>query len=382
MNTFGRHFRVTTFGESHGPSIGCVIDGCPSNLPLCENDIQADLDRRKPGTGSITTPRAEKDIVRILSGVFEGRTTGTPIGLLIENRDVDSSKYLPIKDKPRPSHADFTYYKKFGRIDWRGGGRASARETAMRVAAGAVAKKILKTRGIEILAHTLSIGNIKSGINYYDNYENFQDISKINNFKKISLENAVHTLDIEKAQDMESAILYAKSQGDSIGGIIEVIAYGVPAGIGEPVFNKLDAEIASAMMGIPAVKGVEIGGGFELSKTMGSESNDEFFIKEVENDRGEKEMEIITKTNNCGGILGGITNGMPIVARVAVKPTASISKKQGTVDLKSRKNTAISIEGRHDPCIVPRAQVVVEAMTALTIIDHCMMQGVIGRVLD
>lgn len=364
MNTFGRLFRVTTWGESHGSAVGCVVDGCPSGLELKQDEIQAELDRRRPGQSSIVTPRVEEDKVEILSGIFKGKTLGTPISMLIQNRDVDSSKYEAIKDTPRPGHGDLTWRQKFGWVDWRGGGRGSARETAARVAAGAVAKKLLGTAGVSIIAHSKEIGGIKA-----DTVD--VNLNNLDEIKKRIESNPVRAL--EKAEKMEKAILAAREDGDSVGGVVEAVALGVPPGLGEPLFHKLDAEIASAMMGIPAVKGVEIGAGFELIKMKGSEANDEFIIEE---DR------IRTSTNNCGGILGGISNGMPIVIRVAIKPTSSIGKEQKTVNLATMEEATIKVEGKHDPCIVPRAVPVVEAMLSLVLADHSLLAGVIPRRVD
>jgi len=365
MNTFGRIFRLTTWGESHGFGIGCVVDGCPSGLELTEGDIQNELDRRRPGQSSITTERREKDEVEILSGVFLGKTLGTPISMFIKNRDIDSEKYESIKNILRPGHADFTWREKFGHVDYRGGGRASGRETVARVAAGAIARKLLKRIGIEIIAYTKEIAGIR-----VEDEISFGDIDEI---RRIIDSNTVRTINKKIAKDMERAILDAKSNGDSVGGIIEVIAFNVPPGLGEPIFARLDSELASAMMSIPSVKGVEIGDGFSLSRMKGSEANDEFFI---ENGR------ILTRTNRCGGILGGISNGMPVVVRIAIKPTSSIGKKQRTVDIEKMKETTIQIEGRHDPCIVPRAVPVVEAMMSLVLADHSLLSGFIPRRLS
>ncbi|HLC65230.1 MAG TPA: chorismate synthase [Candidatus Nanoarchaeia archaeon] len=350
-STFGKYFRVTTWGESHGRAIGAVIDGVKPNLPLSEEDIQKDLDRRKPGLSAFVSPRKEEDKVEILSGVFEGKTTGTPISLIIYNKDVDSSKYEKIKQLIRPGHAMFTYMKKYGIYDYRGGGRASARETAMRVAAGAIAKKILAEKGIKIVAYVREVGGI---------------VAKKIDYAEIQ-KNPVNCPDKDAAKKIEKAILKVRGEGDSLGGIVEVVAENVPGGIGDPVFDKLDATIAMALMSIPAVKGVEIGAGFQAGRMKGSESND-VFAK-----RGNK---IITVTNNAGGILGGISNGMPILARVAVKPTSSIAREQETVDIEGRKQK-IKVEGRHDPCIAIRAVPVVEAMMALTIIDALMKQEMV-----
>ncbi len=356
MNTFGEMFRVTTFGESHGKAIGCIVDGCPSGLKIEENDIQTELDRRRPGQSEVSTSRDEKDKVEILSGIFEGKTLGTPISLLIQNQDVDSEMYKNIRYKPRPGHADMTFIEKFGHTDRRGGGRSSARETASRVAAGAVAKKLLDSVGIGIIGHSVEIAGIRA------------EPKKID--RKTIESNAVRCADTIAAKEMEAVILATKEDKDSVGGIVEVIALGVPAGFGEPVFGRLDADIAKALMSIPAVKGVEIGLGFEAARMRGFENNDEFAVRNGK---------IITKTNNCGGILGGISNGMPIVARIAIKPTSSIGKKQNTIDLKTMKETTIEVEGRHDPCIVPRAVPVAEAMMALVLADHGIRCGFVPR---
>lgn len=369
MNTFGRLFRITTWGESHGVAIGCVVDGCPSGLEIPEREIQEELDRRKPGQSSVTTGRKEEDRIEILSGVFDGKTAGSPISMMIRNTDIDSSRYELMKDKPRPGHADLTWRQKFGISDWRGGGRASGRETAMRVAAGAIARKLLSRFGIGVLAYSKEIAGINA-----DGLDSVNNINpeKVEEIRKGIYSNPVRTINSKKAEDMEKAITDAKSEKDSVGGVIEAIAFGVPPGLGEPVFGKLDSDIASGMMGIPAIKGVEIGKGFELAGMIGSESNDEFFTN------GRK---IYTKTNNCGGILGGISNGMPIVLRVVVKPTSSIGKLQHTVDLRNMEETMIEIIGRHDPCIVPRAVPVVEAMLSLVLADHGILSGFIPRFL-
>ena len=375
-NTFGKLFRVTVYGESHGASVGCVIDGCPSGLKIKKEDIQKELDRRKPGQSAVTTERKEEDKVKILSGIFEDKTLGTPISLLIWNKDADSSKYLKIIETPRPGHGDFVWRKKFGHADWRGGGRSSARETAARVAAGAVAKKLLKNSGIEIIAYSISIGNVE--VDEIDRQKLMNKLANININKNFDMSdwkstiesNPVRCISKRKAKLMENEILDAKNNGDSLGGVIEVVAAGIPAGLGEPIFAKLSSDIAAALMSIPAVKGIEIGAGFELAKMRGSESNDEFIIAEGI---------VKTKTNNCGGILGGISNGMPIIARIAVKPTASIARKQKTVNIKTMKAAEIEIEGRHDPCIVPRAVPVVEAMIAIVLADHGIISGLIRR---
>jgi chorismate synthase len=352
-NTFGKIFKVTTWGESHGEAIGVVVDGCPAGLELSEADIQHELDRRKPGVSEITTERKEADEVKILSGVFRGKTLGTPISMLVWNKDVDSSPYEPLKDIARPGQADFAYQMKYGIRDYRGGGRASARETVARVAAGAIAKRILGThdRNIQILGHVVEIGEIRA-----------KEVG-VEEIRRNVERNAVRCADLEAARKMEDLIKEVKTEGDSVGGIVEVIAQGVPAGLGEPVFDKLDAELAKALMSIGAVKGVEIGAGFEAARMKGSEMNDEFIIKEGR---------IRTKTNNAGGILGGISTGEPIICRIAVKPTPSISKPQRSVDMEKMQEVEIKIKGRHDPCICPRIVPVAEAMVALVLVDYLM----------
>lgn len=343
-NSFGQLFRITTWGESHGKGIGVVIDGCPAGLPLNEKDIQKELERRRTGQSKVTTTRREPDKIRIMSGVFAGKTTGTPISLLVENEDADSSKYDLIKDLYRPGHADFTYDMKYGFRDHRGGGRASARETVGRVAAGAIAKKILAKHKVKVFAYTKQIGNL---------------IAKKMDYSEIE-KNIVRCPDKKIAEKMVSAILRVRKQGDSLGGIIEVVAQGVPAGWGEPVFDRLDADLAKALMCLPAVKGVEVGIGFEAARLKGSQCNDIFVSK------GKK---IITKTNNAGGILGGISNGNDIVLRMVVKPTSSINKVQDTVTTTGKK-AKIRVEGRHDPCVAPRAVPMAETMVALVLVDH------------
>lgn len=343
-NSFGQLFRITTWGESHGKGIGVVIDGCPAGLPLNEKDIQKELERRRTGQSKVTTTRREPDQIRIMSGVFAGKTTGTPISLLVENEDADSSKYDLIKDLYRPGHADFTYDMKYGFRDHRGGGRSSARETVGRVAAGAIAKKILAKHKVKVFAYTKQIGDL---------------IAKKMDYSEIE-KNIVRCPDKKIAEKMVSAILRVRKQGDSLGGIIEVVAQGVPAGWGEPVFDRLDADLAKALMCLPAVKGVEVGIGFEAARLKGSQCNDIFISK------GKK---IITKTNNAGGILGGISNGNDIVLRMVVKPTSSINKVQDTVTTTGKK-AKIRVEGRHDPCVAPRAVPMAETMVALVLVDH------------
>jgi chorismate synthase len=358
-SSFGEIFRVTTYGESHGKGVGVVVEGCPSGLELSERDIQRELDRRKPGQGEITTARKEKDKVSILSGVFEGKTLGTPISMLVYNLDVDSTPYIELRNKPRPNHADFTYFAKYGHFDWRGGGRASGRETIGRVAAGAIAKKLLSLIGVEVLGHSKEIAGIRSG-----------DVTP-QDIRSFGEGNPVRCADPKVAKKMEDAILEAKKDGDSVGGIVELIALNVPAGLGEPVFDKLDADIAKALMSIGAVKGIEIGAGFRVAGRRGSENNDAFYMEDGV---------VKTRTNNSGGILGGISNGMPIVVRAAVKPTSSIAKEQDTVDLETMENTKIRIKGRHDPCIVPRVLPVCESMLALVLADHAIRGGFLPAV--
>ncbi|GBE55982.1 chorismate synthase [archaeon BMS3Bbin16] len=348
-STFGEIFRITTFGESHGAAVGVVVDGCPAGLELCEADVQAELDRRRPGQSRLTTPRSEADSVSILSGVFEGKTTGTPIAMIVHNKDQDSSAYESIKDLARPNHADYTFFMKYGLRDWRGGGRSSGRETVSRVAAGAVAKKLLSQSGVSVIGHTVAVAGIKTGeVSHAGIIGNAED-------------NPVRCADPDVAAKMEEAILAAKREGDSVGGVVEVIALNVPVGLGEPVFDKLDADLAKAIMSIGAVKSVEIGAGFDVASRRGSENNDEFIIRDGK---------VETTSNNSGGILGGISNGMPIVLRAAVKPTSSIAKEQRTIDLSTVEEATIKVGGRHDPCIVPRVLPVCEAMVALVLADH------------
>ena len=352
-NTFGTLFRITTWGESHGKAIGVVLDGCPAGLEIDEEDVQKELDKRAPGQSEVMSPRKESDKVEILSGIFEGKTTGMPISMIIYNKDVDSSKYERIKHLLRPGHADFTYQVKYGFRDYRGGGRSSARETAARVAAGAIAKKLLSKCGISVIAYVKEIAGIKAGkIDYKEIYKN-----------------NVRCPDKNAAKKMERAILKAKNEGDSVGGICEIVALNVPAGLGKPIYNKLEADLGSAILGINAVKGVEFGSGFELARMRGSSSNDEFTVK---NSR------IITKTNNHGGILGGISTGMPIILRAVVKPASSILKKQKTVNYKTMKQETISVEGRHDPATIVRFPPIAEAMAAIVIADHMIMSGKIN----
>lgn len=347
-STFGNLFRITTWGESHGKAIGAVIDGCPAGLPLSEKDIQGFLDRRKPGQNKFTTKRNENDLAEILSGTFEGKTTGTPISVVIRNEDQRSRDYGKIKDCYRPGHADYTFDAKYGFRDYRGGGRSSGRETIGRVAAGAVAVKLLHELGIHFITYTRSIGGICIPQNEY----HYEEIS----------ENPLYMPNSSYARKASEYLEACMENLDSSGGTVESIITGVPAGIGEPVFQKLDAELAKAVMSIGAVKGVEIGDGFEASRALGSTNNDAFFCESGK---------VMKRTNHSGGTLGGMSDGAPIILRAAIKPTPSIARPQHTITNQG-ESTDITITGRHDPVIVPRAVVVVEAMAAITLADLLM----------
>lgn len=361
-SSIGKRLVLTSFGESHGRCVGAVLDGCPAGLDLQEKDIQKMLDQRKPGQSAITTQRKEGDVVEIISGVFQNHTTGAPITMLIWNKDHDSKAYDELKTKLRPGHSDYpamVKYKKFN--DYRGGGRFSGRLTATHVMGGAIARKLLKvTLGVETNSYTSQIGKVKL---------NNQVSSKM--FKSI-YSNEVRCPDEKIAKKMKDAILAAKKKGDSLGGIIESITTNLPVGLGEPIFSSLESDISKAIFSIPSVKGVEFGSGFEGASKMGSENNDLYVVKNGK---------IITKTNNSGGILGGLSTGMPITMRVAFKPASSISKKQTTVDAKTKKSTILQIKGRHDPCVVPRAPPVVDSLVALTLADHALQGGFIKPVL-
>ncbi len=338
-NTYGDVIRITTFGESHGPAIGAVLDGVRPGLPFDIEEIQVQLNRRRPGQSDVTTPRSEKDKVEVFSGVFEGKTTGAPIAMMIFNKDQDSSKYEGIRDLFRPGHADFTYYKKYGIRDHRGGGRSSGRETAGRVMGGAWALGVLKDRGVTIRAHAIEIAGIKAEKCEYDQIE----------------QNPVRCADPDAAKKMEAAIIAAKDDNDSVGGIIQLEISGLPAGLGDPVFEKLDSRLVRAIMTLGAVKGIEVGDGFALSRMRGSQSNDQM------GDGG-------FLTNHAGGISGGISTGQDVILKIGVKPTASIAKEQQTIDIWLR-DSKIETHGRHDPCIVPRVIPVIEAMAALAVLD-------------
>jgi len=348
-NTFGVIFRVTTFGESHGPGLGAVIDGCPPGMDLTAADIQDELDRRRPGGHAASTPRREEDRVEILSGVFEGKTTGTPIALLIRNLDIDSSAYEELREVFRPGHGDFTYMKKYGIRDHRGGGRASGRETAARVAAGAVARRILAREGIAVSGCTVELGGIA--------IETRSEAA--------AGSNRLRCPDPEAAARMEALLEEARRAGDTLGGIVEVRVTGCPAGLGEPVFDKMDADLAKALMGIGTVKGVEIGAGFQAARLRGSQCNDPLGPGGF-------------GTNRAGGVLAGITTGQEIVIRAACKPIASIALEQGTIDVHGNPKT-ISVRGRHDACVIPRVIPVCEAMVCLVVADHLLRQRAIGR---
>ena len=341
-NTFGTLFTVTTFGESHGLALGAIVDGCPPGIPLSEADLQHDLDRRRPGQSRHTTQRREPDQVRILSGVFDGVTTGTPIGLLIENTDQRSKDYSQISEQFRPAHADYTYWHKYGRRDYRGGGRSSARETAMRVAAGAVAKKVLAEKGIQVRGYMSQLGPIELPFVGWEHVE----------------QNAFFCADPSKVEALETYMDELRRAQDSIGAVITVVADGVPPGLGEPIFDRLDAELAQGLMSINAVKGVEIGAGFASVTQRGSEHRDEMTPEGF-------------LSNNAGGILGGISSGQPIIARLALKPTSSITTPGRSIDTHGQPIELVT-KGRHDPCVGIRATPIAEAMMALTLVDHLM----------
>ncbi|MEQ1871533.1 MAG: chorismate synthase [Vicinamibacterales bacterium] len=356
-NIFGHLFRVTTWGESHGAAIGAVIDGCPARLALSETDIQPDLDRRAPGQSHLVTQRKESDTVKILSGVYEGQTLGTPISLEIPNQDMRSGDYRDMAEKYRPSHADYTYDAKYGVRDWRGGGRTSARETAGRVAAGAVARKLLALRHqVEIVAWVASVGAIKAECD-------------VDTVTRAQVDHTpIRCPDLDRAAEMISAVEAIRKDGNSIGGTIVCAVRGTPAGWGEPVFDRLEADLAKAMLSLPASKGFEIGSGFAGTLLTGREHNDPFYMA------GER---VRTRTNRSGGVQGGISNGETIYFRVAFKPTATIMSEQDTVSIR-HEDTTLSGRGRHDPCVLPRAVPIVEAMAALVLADHALRQHAIS----
>lgn len=346
-NSFGQIFNITSFGESHGPAIGVVIDGCPAGLPITTEEIQIALDRRKPGTSRFTSPRREKDSVEILSGVYEGKTLGTPIALLVRNMDAKSEAYASLKETYRPGHADFTYDAKYGIRDPRGGGRSSARETIARVAAGAVAGKLIEHYKITLVAYVSQIGDVKAQSIDEEEIEN----------------NPFRVPDIEMVKNLETLFQTTMLDGDSLGGVIEIKVRGVPPGLGEPVFHKLSADLSFALFSIPTVKAVEVGDGFLVAQKKGSENNDLLTSKKGQ---------INTLSNHAGGIVGGISNGEEIVLRITLKPVSSIRKKQKTVD-KNGNEIEISVTGRHDPCVCPRAVPIAEAMVKLVLADHLLL---------
>ncbi len=352
-NSFGNLFKVTTWGESHGKGIGVVIDGCPAGIPLTNDDINEQLALRQPGKSPYTSPRKEKDLAEIYSGVFEERTSGVPISIIIFNKDADSSKYEPIKNLLRPGHANYTYLEKYGIFDYRGGGRSSARETACRVAAGSVAKKFLDHHGITVTAFIKEIGGIEASI-------------PPGNLKQRTLASPIFCPDEKASKEIMAKIEKIKEEKDSLGGVIEVIGLGLPVGLGDPVYEKLEANLAKSMMSLPATKGFEMGSGFRAARMKGSEHNDEF----TKDSNGN----IITKTNHAGGTLGGISSGMPLIFRVAFKPTSSIEKVQSTLDLSGNvQEFKLPAQSRHDPCVTIRAVPIVEAMAALTLADALLM---------
>jgi chorismate synthase len=361
-NSIGKEFVVTCFGESHGRCVGVVIDGCPAGLPLVAEDLQKELDKRLPQKEEIVSARREEDKIELLSGIYEGFTTGAPICMLVWNKEVISDDYEPIRHTPRPGHADYPARIKYlGFNDNRGGGRFSGRITVAFVMAGAVAKKLLELAGIEVLAYATEIGGIK-----------MLETPSFEKIKEKTYENSVRCPDLKVAVKMEKAILKAKGEGDSVGGIVECVASNVLAGVGEPLFDSLDAELAKMLFDIPAVKGVEFGVGFEAARLNGSENNDSYVLRDGE---------VEAVTNNAGGVLGGLSSGMPIVVKVAVKPTPSIAKVQKSVDMLEMKDTIIQVKGRHDPCVVPKAVPVVESSVAIVLVDQLLRAGLIPKVL-
>ena len=361
-SSIGQRLVLTSFGESHGRSIGAVLDGCPAGLEIDEKEIQEMLNLRKPGQNLISTQRKEGDIVEVVSGIFRGFTTGAPITMLIWNADQKSKDYENLKTKLRPGHSDYPAMMKYNQYnDHRGGGRFSGRLTATHVMGGAIARKLLKvTLGIKTNSFTSQIGKIKMEKEFNEK------------MAKIIYKNEVRCPEEKTAEKMRKSILDAKKKGDSLGGIIESITTNVPVGLGEPIFSSLESDLSKAIFSIPSVKGIEFGSGFRGSELFGSENNDLYTMK-----RGK----IVTKSNNSGGILGGISNGMPIIMRIAFKPASSIAQKQSTVDIKNKKNTILQVKGRHDPCVVPRAAPVVDSLVALTIADHALITGAIKPTL-
>ncbi|TFG03261.1 MAG: chorismate synthase [Promethearchaeota archaeon] len=365
-NSFGRYFTITSFGESHGQLVGIIIDGVPAGIELNLKLIQNEMDRRRPGQSKVSTERKESDKVQVLSGIFQDKTTGAPICMIIKNKDIDSSKYEEFKNILRPSHIDYTALKKYGGYaDYRGSGRFSGRITAGFVMAGALAKSILKKYDIEVFAYTKRIGNIEDKKVY--------DLNDITALRKLRENSIVRCLDKEISELMIKIIEDIKKERDSIGGIIKCVVKNFPPGIGGPLFHKLDSDLSHAIFSIPAIKGIEFGAGFKAARMRGSEHNDPW---KIENDK------IRTSKNDAGGILGGISTGMPIEFNIVVKPTSSIGKKQDSVNMQKMENITFELTGRHDPCIVPRVVVVVEAMTAITLLDHLLLEGKIPKVFE
>lgn len=360
-NSIGKIFTVTSFGESHGDCVGVILDGCPAGLPLTAAEIQKAVDKRKPIVSAGGTPRRESDAIQILSGLFKGKTTGAPLCLIVRNRNTDSAAYEQMRFTPRPGHADYTAYLKYGGYnDYRGGGRFSGRITVGFVMAGAVAAKLLLSKGIEVLAHTVQIGKTKA------------TPCEISDIRRNSYDNDLRCADVTAAMRMMNEIERARKRGDSVGGMVEAVATGVPAGLGEPVFDTLEGDLAKAFFAIPAAKGVEFGAGFSVTSMKGSENNDPLIIRN---------RKITFLTNNSGGISGGISNGMPVIARIAFKPTPSIAGTQQTVDLKKGKKADLNIKGRHDACIVPRVVPVVESMMSIILCDFAIRAGLIQEII-
>jgi len=362
-NSTGKEFTVTTFGESHGKIVGVVVDGCPAGLPLSEADIQVELDRRIPADPKIVSARIEKDVPKILSGVFNGFTTGAPIAVTVENREVDSGSYEEIKDLPRPGHADYPARVKYGGFnDYRGGGRFSGRVTVALIMAGAIAKKLLSEFDVDVLAYTRAVGKIKTEKKF-----------STEEIRRNRYAASTRCPDLSCAERMEEAIVAARKEGESVGGTVECVALNVPVGVGEPMFDSLDADLAKALFNVPAVKAVEFGLGFGLVELKGSESNDAYVMKNGK---------VTASTDNMGGVLGGLSNGMPILMRVAIKPTPSIGREQKTVNLSTMEEAVLTVKGRHDPCVVPKAVPAVEAAVAVTVADHMIRVGFIPKVLE
>jgi len=361
-NTLGTRYRITSFGESHGRCVGIIIDGCPAGLHIAPSDIQKELDRRRPGQSKVSTSRSEADQVEILSGIHNGKTTGAPVCLIVWNKDRDSSGYEKRRYTPRPGHADYPAYIRYGGLnDYRGGGRFSGRMTAGFVMAGALAKKLLSDcLDIEVLAHASEVGGVKA------------DAVSADDIRKHVESNPVRCADMKTASKMEAIIKEASAKGDSVGGAVECISLNIPAGLGQPIFGNLEGDLARALFSVPAVKSVEFGRGVDFASAYGSDVNDNYAVKDGR---------VETISNNAGGILGGLSSGMPITCRVVFKPTPSISSEQATVDLQKMENTHLKVDGRHDPCIVPRAVPVVESMVAVVLADHALIAGLIPQVL-